>query len=101
MTDQYVQVPVDSTGKKIDTSEMTNAAGNVVERQRVVLGDPNIPGNLQNVTVDGEAWMGGPHFIDFMTAIVVELRIANLYLQMIANSQDDPAALRTDPSLQP
>ena len=36
MTDSYVQLQADSTGKKVDTSELT-VAGNVVERQRMVV----------------------------------------------------------------
>jgi hypothetical protein len=35
MADGLVQVPADSTGKKIDTSELTVGA-NTVERQRMV-----------------------------------------------------------------
>lgn len=38
MADGYVQVAPDSTGKKIDNSELT-VGSNTVERQRVVLGD--------------------------------------------------------------
>ena len=39
MADGLVQVPPDSTGKKIDTSEITVGA-NTVERQRMVVADP-------------------------------------------------------------
>ena len=39
MTDQYVQVQPNSTGLKIDTSEVVVGA-NTVERQRMVLADP-------------------------------------------------------------
>jgi len=38
MPDQIIQVPADSTGKKVDTSELTVGA-NTVQRQRVVLAD--------------------------------------------------------------
>jgi hypothetical protein len=38
MSDSFVQVAPDSTGKKIDTSQLVDGA-NTVERQRVVLGD--------------------------------------------------------------
>lgn len=34
-----VQVQPDSSGKKIETSELTEPDGTVVERQRVVIGD--------------------------------------------------------------
>lgn len=45
-TPNYVQVPPNSTGLKIDTSEVTTAAGNVVERQNVVIADPANPAGL-------------------------------------------------------
>jgi hypothetical protein len=38
MADAFVRVPPDSTGKKIDTTELT-VGGDVVERQRIVIGD--------------------------------------------------------------
>jgi hypothetical protein len=46
----YVQVPPNSTGLKIDTSEVTTAAGNVVERQNVVIADPAVPTQMADVT---------------------------------------------------
>lgn len=39
MSDGFVQVQPDSTGKKVDAGEVTRDDGMVVERQRVVLGD--------------------------------------------------------------
>jgi hypothetical protein len=45
MSDQYVQVSPDSSGKKIDVSELT-VSNNTVERQRVVIG-----GNASNVAL--------------------------------------------------
>jgi hypothetical protein len=39
MSDGVVVVAPDSTGKKIDTVELTRDDGTVVERQRIVLGD--------------------------------------------------------------
>lgn len=39
MADAFVQVPPDSTGKKVDTSELT-VSGSTVERQRLVVADP-------------------------------------------------------------
>lgn len=52
MADGYVQVAPDSTGKKIDNSELTRADGTVVERQRVVLGDDLDP-KQQSIVLDG------------------------------------------------
>jgi hypothetical protein len=54
MTDGIVQVAVDSTGKKIDTSEITVGA-NTVERQRVVIGDPTLATQLLDITAAGAA----------------------------------------------
>lgn len=42
-TDAKIQVMPDSTGAKVDTSEVTQAGGTVVERQRVNLSDPSDP----------------------------------------------------------
>ena len=54
MTDNYVQVATDGSGKKIDTSELTVNA-QTVERQRVVIGDPTSPAGLADVTASGAA----------------------------------------------
>jgi hypothetical protein len=43
MTDGTVQVPPDSSGKKIDTAELTRPDTTVVERQRVVIADNTDP----------------------------------------------------------
>ena len=45
MPDQFIQLPADSTGKKLDTSEVT-VGGNVVERERMVLADDSNPVGL-------------------------------------------------------
>lgn len=52
--DGKVTVPPDSSGKNIDTTELTRADGTVVERQRVVLGDPALSELVANVTSGGE-----------------------------------------------
>jgi len=39
MADQFIQVPLDSGGKKVATSELVNAGGATVERQQVVISD--------------------------------------------------------------
>ena len=54
MTDNYVQVATDGSGKKIDTSELT-VNSQTVERQRVVIGDPTNPAGLADVTPAGTA----------------------------------------------
>jgi hypothetical protein len=40
VADQYVQIAPDSTGKKVDVSELT-VSSNTVERQRIVIADPS------------------------------------------------------------
>lgn len=55
MADGFVQVAPDSTGKKVDASELTVNA-QTVERQRVVIGDPTSDvglGNVQNSAIAG------------------------------------------------
>jgi hypothetical protein len=54
MADGIIQLPLDSTGKKLDTSELTVGA-NTVERQRVVVADPTTAANFQAVNSDGTA----------------------------------------------
>lgn len=39
MADGIIQVPPDSTGKKVDTSEVTRQDGVVVQRQRMIMAD--------------------------------------------------------------
>ena len=46
--DSFVQVAPDSSGKKIDTAELT-VAGQLVERQRIALGDGSLPGNVASI----------------------------------------------------
>lgn len=52
MADQYVQIQPDSTGKKIDVSELTVNA-NTVERQRMVIADNSGAANFATVTSSG------------------------------------------------
>jgi len=40
MTDSFVQLPDDGTGKKLDTRQMTQGGGDVVQRETVAIGDP-------------------------------------------------------------
>ncbi len=48
MANSYVQVPQDSNGKKIDTSEIT-VGSNIVERQRIVISDSTNSNGVSNV----------------------------------------------------
>lgn len=101
MSDGVVQVLPDSTGKKIDSSELV-VGTNTVERQRIVQADPNLPGNLSNITIDGEVWVGGPALVDLLTAVLVELRVQSTLLLEIAGPRirDDLDAMRNDAALQ-
>ena len=51
MSDSFVQVPPDSTGRKVDTSPLTTTQG-AVERQRVVIGDDSNGGDSGLAPVD-------------------------------------------------
>lgn len=53
MTDSFVRVPPDSTGKKVQTLEVVDGDGNTVERQVVVIGDPATEGSRVGVTAAG------------------------------------------------
>lgn len=53
--DGFVQVAPDSTGKKIDNTEVTRNDGTIVERQRVVLADPDRLDAFVRITHAGEA----------------------------------------------
>jgi hypothetical protein len=48
MSDDFVQVPLDSTGKKVDCSVLTTSGG-TVERQRCAIGDDTDPAALAKV----------------------------------------------------
>jgi hypothetical protein len=56
--DGFIGIPPDSTGKKIDTSELT-VGPNLVERQRYVIADPVAGGNLATVTAAGALKVDG------------------------------------------
>jgi hypothetical protein len=54
MTDLYVQVSPDSTGKLVDTAQLTvNAL--TVQRQRVAIGDNTTPANYLIIDANGNA----------------------------------------------
>ena len=52
MGDQVVIVQPDSTGKKVDVTELTRDSGVVVERQRMVLASDSNP--ILQAQLDGE-----------------------------------------------
>ena len=63
--DGYVQVAPDSTGKKIDNTELTRADGTIVERQRVVLADPDSASSFAGVTHAGEIKVRQDRFFEY------------------------------------
>jgi hypothetical protein len=49
MADNFAQIPPNSTGLKIDLSEVQRADGTFVERQRIVIADPSSAGILLGI----------------------------------------------------
>jgi hypothetical protein len=58
LADGFIQVPTDSTGKIVDTSELTVSA-KTVERQRIVVADPTTAANLATVSAAGALKVDG------------------------------------------
>jgi hypothetical protein len=58
MSDGFIVMPPDSTGKKIDTTELT-VSGSVVERQRINIADPVNAGLFATVTASGALKVDG------------------------------------------
>jgi hypothetical protein len=93
MADQYVQLNPDSTGKKIDTTELIRPAdAAVVERQRTVTADSNFFNNLQSVQGDGAALVRQPEVADLMPLILQELRV----ISQLLNEGLFPPSMRFD-----
>jgi hypothetical protein len=84
MADGKVVVPPDSSGKAIDTSELTRSDGTVVERQRVVIGDPITAGNFLAVGSDGSLTVGGGDQIEYLVRIEVQLKRVARLLEILA-----------------
>ncbi len=84
-TDGVVQIPPDSSGKKIDTSELTRSDGTVVERQRVVLGDATDPNSFVGVSTAGalQVEAGGQ---DHLVLILAELKRIAMILEIMADT---------------
>lgn len=72
MTDSFVQVAPDSTGKKIDNSQLTQDGGAIVQRQRVSIGDDASVDNHAAVDSAGNLQHKiGPGPVSLLTAAVI------------------------------
>jgi hypothetical protein len=56
MADSFIQVAPNSTGDKVDNSQLTQNGGTVVQRQRVTNGDPVNVNNLQRTDSNGNSY---------------------------------------------
>jgi hypothetical protein len=84
LTDNYVQVPPNSSGSKIDTSELV-VNGNTVERQRIVLADPLQAGNLLSVGADGSISTSATDG-DVQYLILAQLKRIATLLELLADA---------------
>lgn len=86
MADGTVQVfSDDPTAKKVDTTELTRADGTVVERQRVVIGDPSTS-NFSAIDVNGELYVRADELNDVLKTMLIELRRIRKILWVISDS---------------
>jgi hypothetical protein len=77
-TPGYVQVPADSSGKRVDTAEFTRHDGLTIERQNV--GVPDI------VTIDA----------DVLRLLLIEARLISHLIAQACNITDNLDTLRND-----
>ena len=82
MADGYVQTAPDSTGKKIDNSELTRADGTVVERQRVVIADDTNPASQARVN-EGYVLVRADEITELLNALLIELKHIHLRLMKL------------------
>jgi hypothetical protein len=85
MSDGQVQIFPDSTGKKVDTTELTRADGTVIERQRMVSADNLDPMALARVRASGDSQVVDLQTVDLLTDILTELRQMRIYLSQLAD----------------
>jgi len=91
MTDSYVQIAPNSSGAKVDVSEVTRSDGTAVERQRVALADPTLMAALARVSPNGSLQtFAHDHRLDL---ILVELKVISTILAH--GSALDAESLRT------
>ena len=90
MTDSSVGVVNQTTGlvSPVDTSNITNDAGTVVQRQRVSIGDPTQPDNLASVERYnglGVCIIDGGEILITLEKIWRELRLSRLAICQMAD----------------
>ena len=93
MSDSNVQVAPDSTGKLIDAQAVLNALTQLVYRQTITVGDPNIIGNLGAVTMDGEQAVKDVALLNIAQELLRELACMRMALNALANTQFHPAVI--------
>ena len=96
MTDSFVQVAPDSTGKQVDAQTIPNALGVPVYRQTVTVGDPNTLASVQAVQQDGTAQVNDPAALVLLAQILAEMQVNSYFLSVIAGTREDPALIRAD-----
>ena len=109
MADGVVQVPVDSTGKRIDTTELTRADAVVVERQRLVIADNEFFGNVARVMGDGSQLVKQLSADELLLQILQELRVHSVLLheglaltrQFELDALRNPSGISVDPAATP
>lgn len=79
MADAYVQIIPDSTGAKVDVTELTRQSGTVVERQRFALGDDMLATSLARVSTGRELLVDAEIFHEMLA----EMRKTNLLLSLL------------------
>jgi hypothetical protein len=85
VTDNYVQVPPNSSGLKIDTSELM-VNGTTVERQRIVVADPTNSENFLAVGLDGSITVTTDNQIEYLIRIEAQLKRVARLLEILAGN---------------
>lgn len=94
MADGTVGLLPDSTGKKVDTTELLNNEGVTVERQRVNIADPNDPNGFATVTNET---LANP---DNLYALLVrQIQEDNAYTQELLGQIANALALAVAPQV--
>lgn len=91
MADNFVQVPAQGVGLKVDTTELTVNA-QTVERQRINIADPVNAAGLATITGQGSLNVAVNKLEDLMSRVITELttiRIILAHISGVAGVQAD------------